>query len=203
MNQVIIRPVTEAEFFQTEHITREAFWNLYKPGCDEHLVLHNLRKSAGYIPDLDLVAINGDDIVGHCISTRAAIIDTYDQAHEVLCLGPISVSPESQNRGIGSKLMHHSTTTAKHLNFPGMILFGDPVYYHRFGFRSAAEFGIQTKDGKHFDAFMALELQEDGFRKIQGRFYEDDAFNASAEELQAFEKRFPPRVGGKPTLPIE
>jgi len=201
--EVFIRQTTETEFHQTEHITREAFWNLYKPGCDEHLVLHNLRKSESYIPKLDILAEYQDEIIGHCISTLAHVIDDKNDTYEVLCVGPISVLPPSQKHGIGSQLMRHTIAVAKNLEYAGMILFGDPAYYHRFGFRNAAEFGIQTKDGKNFEAFMGLELQENGFANIQGKFHEDKAFEVDEKELAEFEKRFPRREKSAPRKPIK
>ena len=73
--RIHIRKTTVDDFSQTENLTRESFWNVYKPGCDEHLVLHNLRKSESYIGELDLVALFEGEIIGHIISTKPKIID--------------------------------------------------------------------------------------------------------------------------------
>lgn len=186
-----IRNTTEADYFKTEYLTREAFWDVYKPGCDEHLVLHNIRKSNCYVKELDFVAIKNDEIIGHIICTRAKVIDTQNKEHEVLCMGPLCVLPRFQKEGIGSKLMIRTISGARKLGFPGMILFGNPAYYHRFGFKNAAVYGITTKDGQNFDPFMALELQDDGFMNIKGKFFEDSIFETNPEELAEFEKNFP------------
>lgn len=186
-----IKKATIKDFQITENLTREAFWNIYKPGCDEHLVLHNIRKSECYIPDLDLIALSNHTIVGHVISTKAKIADSNHKISEVLCLGPLSVLPAVQNRGIGSALMRYSIQKASKLGFSGIILYGNPQYYHRFGFKNAMEFGISTKEGLNFDPFMALELQRDGFLNISGRFFEDDVFETQNHELIEFEKHFP------------
>ena len=186
-----IRIATERDFPQTENITRESFWNLYMPGCDEHLILHNLRNSKCYIPALDLVAVFENEIVGHVITTKATVLDSLSNEHEVLCLGPISVLPEFQKKGIGSKLMTNSISLAKKSGFSGMILFGNPEYYHRFGFRNAIEYNITTKDGQNFEPFMALELHYNGLAGIKGRFFEDDVFEIQEEDLIEFEKKFP------------
>jgi predicted N-acetyltransferase YhbS len=188
---VFIRRTTENYFSQTEHITREAFWNLYKPGCDEHLVLHNLRKSRSYISNLDLVAVAGNEVIGHIISTKAKVIDLHDNAHEVLCAGPFSVLPEFQKQGIGSKLMNKTIEVARELGYAGIILFGNPDYYHRFGFRNAAEYNITTKDAQNFEPFMALKLQNKGLTNVNGRFFEADEFETDPDELTEFEKQFP------------
>lgn len=157
--EILISRTTAKDFFQTENITRESFWNLYKPGCVEHLILHNMRKGKAYISRLDLVAVFENEIVGHIISTKAKVIDSQNKEYEILCLGPFSILPKFQKKGIGSKLLNESIIVAKKLGYIGMILLGNPEYYHRFGFRNAKEYGITTKDGKNLEPFMALELQ--------------------------------------------
>ena len=186
-----IQTTTEKDFPQTENLTREAFWNVYKPGCEEHLILHNIRNSACYITELDLVAVFEDKIIGHIISTKAKVIDSLNKEHEILCVGPLSVLPEFQKQGIGSELMNNSITIAKELGFSGMILFGNPEYYHRFGFRNAQVYSITTKDYQNFEPFMALELQNEVLTTINGRFFEDDVFETQDEDLIEFEKKFP------------
>jgi hypothetical protein len=71
-----------------------------------------------------------------------------------------------------------------------MILFGNPNYYHRFGFIKSEKFGIQTKEGKNFDPFMAKELKKGGLQKIRGKFYEDKSFTVDLAELNKFEQQF-------------
>ncbi len=188
---IIIKQTEKGFFFQTENLTREAFWNLYKPGCDEHLVLHNIRKSENYIKELDLVAFFNQQLIGHIISSKAKVIDSMNLEHEILCVGPISVLPEFQNKGIGSELIEYSISLARRLGFIGMILFGNPDYYHRFGFKNAKEFEITTKDLQNFEPFMALQLQEKGMEKLKGKFYEDTAYRIDQSELTVFEKKFP------------
>lgn len=189
--KVLIQEAIGKDFSLTENITREAFWNIYKPGCNEHLVLHNIRNTKSYISELDLVAIFENEVIGHILSTKAKVVDSSNNEHEVLCVGPLSVLPEFQKKGIGSELMNYSITVAKASGFSGMILFGNPAYYHRFGFRNAQEYGISTKDGQNFEPFMALELQNNGLANIKGRFFEDDAFEPDPEDLIEFEKKFP------------
>ncbi len=188
---LLIKQISENDFAITENITREAFWNVYKPGCSEHLVLHNLRKSQSYIKELDLVAFYNDKIVGHIISTKAKVVDSLNKEYEVLCVGPLSVLPDFQKKGIGGKLLEESIKIARRLGFRGMILFGNPAYYHRFGFRNAKEFEITTKDDQNFEPFMALELFTNALTDVKGRFVEDESFNVNEDELNEFEKQFP------------
>lgn len=200
--EIIIRKTDKINYYQTENLTREAFWNLYRSGCDEHLVLHQLRESNSYVEELDLIAIYEGEIIGHVISTKAHVIDTENKEHEVLCVGPIAILPEFQNKGIGTKLLDFSISVAGKLGYTGMILFGNPDYYHRFGFRNAQEFGITTKEGLNFEPFMVLVLQENGMEEINGKFYEAKAFTINEKELDKFEKKFPEKIKGKPKIDL-
>lgn len=194
------RTTAKSEYYETENTTREAFWNLYKPGCDEHLVLHQLRLSGSYIEELDHVAIYNGKIIGHVISTRALIIESTNNQHQVLCVGPLSVLPLFQSKGVGSQLLNYSIAEARKQGYCGMILFGNPNYYHRFGFVNAQKYGITTRDGKNFEPFMALELRTKGFDYIKGKFFEDDAFITNENELEVFEKKFSEKLKGKPKI---
>ena len=94
MMNMIIRRETENDYRTVEELTREAFWNLYVPGCTEHFVLHNLRKSRDFIPELDFIAEKEGQIVGNIVYSRGIIRDAQGAEHTVLCFGPVSVLPE-------------------------------------------------------------------------------------------------------------
>ena len=188
---LICRQASEKDFKECENITREAFWDVYKPGCDEHLVLTKIRKSNCYVRELDLLAIEDEIIIGHIICTKAKVIDARNNEYGVLCVGPFSIMNNQQRKGYGSKLMEYCIFKAKEMGYAAMILFGNPNYYNRFGFRNAGEYGITTKEGMNFDPFMAKELQKDGLKEIQGKFYEDESYFVDAAELNKFEEQFP------------
>jgi predicted N-acetyltransferase YhbS len=189
--EIKIRPTKKTEFKDTEILTRESFWDLYKPGCDEHFVLYKIRTSKCYIGELDLIITDGEKITGHIICTKAKVIDPMNNENMVLCVGPFSIMNEYQRKGYGSKLMEYCIEKSKYLGYSAMILFGNPDYYQRFGFKNAIEYGISTKEGRNFEPFMARELQKDGLKRIHGKFYEDESFSVEADELIEFEKQFP------------
>ena len=188
---VHIRLETPSDFRETETFTREAFWDLYKPGCDEHFIVHNLRNIAAFVPELDFVATFDNKIIGNIIYSKAKVIDDQNIEHEVLCMGPLSVLPSYQKKGVGSKLIEHSTDKARDMGFKGVILFGNPDYYHRFGYCNAQNYNMSTSDGHNYDAFMALELYENSLQGIEGKFYADPVFVTDNKELEEFEKEFP------------
>lgn len=188
---ISIRPEEESDYRAVENLTREAFWDVYKSGCDEHLVVHNLRKTPAFIKELSFVARDKDKIVGSIIYSKARVVKDENMEFEVLCMGPIGVLPSYQRQGIGSLLMRHSIEKAKQSGYKAIIIFGNPDYYHRFGFRNAGEYGIQTSWGGNLEAFMALELCVGGLNGISGKYYEDEAFKVDKDELEAFERGFP------------
>lgn len=93
-----LRTEQPADYRETENVTREAFWNLYSPGCCEHYLLHVMRDSPAFVPELDLVAERDGRIVGNVVSLRAVLHGDDGTDCEVLSLGPISVLPECQRR---------------------------------------------------------------------------------------------------------
>ena len=187
---ITIRHEKKEDYFEVEYMTREAFWDLYKPGCDEHLLVRQIRKSKAFLPELDYVAVDGNTIVGNIIYTKAIIEGESGQA-TVLCMGPLTVLPSQQRMGIGSSLLRHTVEKAREIGYLAIVIFGSPAYYHRFGFRDAREYRIQTSDGDNFDAFMVLDLSDNGLTNISGRFFEDSAFQIDKKDLDEYEKRFP------------
>jgi len=139
---ILIRRERQEDFRETEVLTREAFWDIYKPGCDEHLIVHRLRESPAFVRELDLVACEGALIVGNIMYSRAQVLGPDGKVREVLCLGPVSVLPEYQGRGIGGCLIKESIARARKLGFLGVFLMGNPDYYSKFGFRKTEEFGV-------------------------------------------------------------
>ncbi len=186
----MLRTEEPRDYPAVELLTRDAFWDVYKPGCDEHYLVHILRKTDAFIRELSIVAEDGN-IVGHVMLSRANIEDDAKVRHEALCLGPISVHPERQGQGIGTLLMRQAKLSAKGLGFRGILLYGNPSYYERFGFLNAEAFGITTATGQNFDEFMALELFPNSLSGIRGRFFYDKAFEIDPNEVERFDVQFP------------
>jgi predicted N-acetyltransferase YhbS len=188
---ITLRVEKEKDFRTVENLTREAFWNVYRPGCSEHFILHRLRNSPAFIKELDFVAELDGKIVGNIVYSKGIVVDKTDTRHEVIGFGPLSVLPAYQRQGIGSKLIEHTVEIAKEMGFKAIIIFGDPSYYHRFGFENAAKFNIQTAEGENLEPFMVKELYAESLQGITGRFFENSAFNVNEEEFELFDKDFP------------
>lgn len=200
-----IRLESPADYRIVEELTREAFWKNTDRGVtiDEHLLVHKLRKSHIFVPDLDYVAEIDGRIVGNVMYSKSKIVAEGKQEYEVLTFGPLSVLPEYQNQGVGKALMQFTITEAKRLGYTAIVFCGEPDYYPRLGFRRAAEFGLTYADGGTFDAFMAMELVPGALCIKGGKFFEDPVFHTmTKEELKAFDQDFSPKVP-RPVVPID
>ncbi|MDR2595760.1 MAG: N-acetyltransferase [Treponema sp.] len=188
--EVLLRLEEEKDYNSVENLTREAFWNVYKPGCDEHLLVHNIRKTKEFIKDLDYVAVLKDEIVGNIVYAKAKIIG-IDKEYDVITFGPVSVLPMYQKKGIGKNLIEHTITKAKEMGFNAVIIYGNPKYYERFGFKNSKEYKITDMEGNYNNALMVLELQPKSLENINGKFFEGEAYKVDKKELEIFEKNFP------------
>jgi putative acetyltransferase len=187
-----IRREKAGDYRAAEALTRAAFWNVHVPGCQEHFILHNLRRSADFIPELDFVAVADGQIVGHIVFSHSHILDEAGGKHAAITFGPVSVLPARQRQGVGSALIRHSLAVAKELGYRAVCIYGDPRYYSRFGFRCAEKYDIGTADGKFAVALLALELTPGALGSPGGRFVESPAFEVDEAEFEAYEKTFPP-----------
>ncbi len=110
-----LRNENSSDYKIVEELTREAFWNHYVPGCDEHYLMHIIRDSEAFIKELDFVAEADGKIIGNIVYTKAKIVADDGTSQEVLSFGPLSVLPEFQGKGIGGMLVEHTKTIAKEL----------------------------------------------------------------------------------------
>ncbi len=186
----VIRNAKESEYRLTEEIIREAFWNNFQPGADEHFVLHNLRTSADSIQELDLVAEVDGRIVGSIVYSKSVIDNDHGLRKDVITFGPVGILPEYQKRGLGEQLIKESILKATGLGYPAILIYGDPRYYHKFGFRCAEKFDITREDGKYAVALMALPLKENALANASGRFVESESFKYAEKDLERFEENF-------------
>jgi len=190
--EIIIRPENEEDYYIVENLTRKAFWEFpgRSQGCDEHYLLHILRKDSVFIKELDYVALVDGEIVGNIIYTKGKVVDEKNVEYETISFGPVSVLPDYQRKGIGSKLIEFTLKKAKELGYRAVIIYGHPEYYPRFGFRDAREHNITTPDGNNFDAFMVCELYAGALNGITGRFFLSPLFQMNQDEVKEFDKRF-------------
>lgn len=189
-----LRLENEKDYFEVENLTREAFWNVYRPGCNEHLVLNKVRQSDSFIKDLDYVLIEDGKIVGNIVYTKMFAGSERKMSDEVIAFGPISVHPDFQRKGLGKKMIDYTLDKAKNLGYKAVLITGDNRYYNPLGFASAGRYHVYLPGTSKDDEaafFMARELEE-GYLVNNGGIYDfDTCFHVSEEELEVFERKFP------------
>jgi len=195
---VDIRPVEVEEFRATEELIREAFWNHFQPGADEHFIAHSLRNSSDYLPELDLVAISSGNLVGSIVYSKSKI-QTEDgrTLTDVITFGPLGVLPEYRNRGIAAKLIQESIRLAKLQGFRAVIIQGDPRFYGKLGFRCGEKYDLTNSEGQFCVGLMAYELYPGALDGTGGCFSESEAFGVSEEALAEFDASFPVKEKGE------
>lgn len=195
----IIRLEEEKDYLEVEHVVRDAFWNVYRPGCNEHLVAHNLRKSPGFIKELDFVIERQGEIIASIMYSFVELQMDNGERIDFIGFGPVAVRPDCQGEGLGKTLILHSMKKAEQLGFEAVFITGNSRYYHRFGFESASRFGIFLDDNRdgEFTFFMVKPLVHGVLTGMGGLLKFDKSFEPSKEETEDFDKKFPERVKEK------
>ena len=178
----IIRVEEKKDYGRVEEVTKLAFSEPDRVergqiGCPyEHWMVNELRKRDG-IMELSLVAEVKGSVVGHIICSKAEV-RTEDAKLSVLNIGPISVLPECQRKGIGKALIQAMIEKATELGYGAILFFGRPEYYPQFGFKEATVFDVTDSEGYNYPSFMGMELIPGYLEKVRGgRFYESDIYN--------------------------
>ena len=191
-----IRLEREQDWRTVEELTREAFWNKYRPGCMEHYVVHCYRRRPEFVRELDCVAEEDGRIVGHIMYSRACIDADDGRTVPIFIFGPVSVLPEKQGQGIGSRLIRHTLELAERMGCGAVAITGNPDYYHRFGFVSGSALGI-FYDGvpreEEAPFFMVKELKPGFLRGVTGVYRDPEGYLVDDAEVEAFDAGFPPK----------
>lgn len=127
-----------------------------------------LRDSDTFVPELSLVAEIGNEIVGHILFTKIKIEDDNKNEFESLALAPMAVKPDMQKKGIGGQLIRAGLNKARELNFKSVIVLGHKHYYPKFGFVPTYKWNIKSPFDVPADAFMGIELIDDGLKNMYG-----------------------------------
>lgn len=208
---MIIRLERPEDWREVENLTREAFWNVYRPGCTEHYVLNQYRSNPDFIPELDFVMEEDGRLMGHVMFSKAELVCDDDPVSPVAAgrrvaswtFGPISIHPEYKRRGYGLKLLQYALGKARGLGVGFICMEGNIDFYKHAGFGLASRLGI------HYHAepresevpyFLAQELIP-GWLKAhgiagatycppKGYFVADD----NPEDFEAYESTFPPKT---------
>lgn len=195
-NDCIIRLEKTEEHRETEVLVRDAFWNVYRPGCLEHYVLNQLRNDKEFVPELNFVMEKDGRLIGQNMFMRAAIKADDGSDLPIMTMGPICISPELQGQGYGKRLLDYSLEKAAELGCGALCFEGNINFYGKSGFTYASEFGIRyhgLPEGADASFFLCKELKKGYLDGISGEYTPPKGYFVDEAEAEEFDKQFPPK----------
>ena len=191
MNNYSIRVEEERDYLAVESLVRQAFWNVYRPGCTEHYVLHHLRHCPEFVPELAFVMEADGKIIGQNVFVKAQISKSNGTAFPILTMGPICIANEYKRKGYGKILLDYSLEKAKALGYGAVCFEGNIDFYGKSGFDYASKFGIKyhgLPEGMAADFFLCKELKPGYLDGITGVYATPKAYFVAEENPEDFEK---------------
>ncbi len=194
INDYIIRPERADEYREIEELVRESFWNVYRPGCSEHYVLHVLRDDPAFVRELDFVMEMDGRPIGQNMFMRTGINADDGRDIDVLTMGPICIAPELKRKGFGKKLLDYSLERAAEMGFGAVLFEGNINFYGKSGFDYARRFGIRYHDMPE-DAdqsfFLCRELIPGYLDGVTGVYRTPRGYYVDDTNVEVFDKGFP------------
>lgn len=192
--KITIRPETKDDYRNVENLTRESFWNVYRPGCQEHYVLHCYRKDPAFVPELDLVMEVDGKLIGQVMYVRSEIQCDDGRILPIMTFGPICIAPEYKRQGYGKRLLDGSMEKAKKMGANALAITGNIDFYGKSGFVPAKTKGVRYADDPEADYFLIKELTPGFLDGISGTYRDPDGYFVCEKDpkgFEAFEAAFP------------
>ena len=193
-NDYTIRLEKKEENRKVENLVREAFWNVYRPGCSEHFVIHVLRDDPAFVRELDFVMEKDGELIGQNMFMHTVINADDGRVIPVLTMGPIGITPELKRRGYGKKLLDFSLEKAAAMGFGAVLFEGNIGFYGKSGFDYARNFGIRYHDlpeGADDSFFLCKELTPGYLNGITGVYQTPQGYYVDDADVEEFDKDFP------------
>ena len=211
MSNYIIRLEEQKDYRDVENLVRESFWNVYRPGCSEHYVIHVLRDDPAFVPELDFVmhlSVQENDPGDHSVAEQDGMLigqnmfmKTVIEADDgreipVLTMGPIGITPELKRKGYGKKLLDYCLEKATEMGFGAVLFEGNIGFYSHCGFDYASKFGIRYHDlpeDADSSFFLCRELIPGYLDDVTGVYQTPQGYYVKDEDVEEFDKQFPPK----------
>ncbi len=193
-NDYTIRLEEKKDYRAVENLVRESFWNVYKPGCSEHYVIHVLRDDPAFIPELDFVMEQDGRLIGQNMFMKTIIEADDGRTVDVLTMGPIGIIPELKRKGYGKALLDYSLEKARSMGVGAVLFEGNIDFYRHCGFTFAREFGIRYHDlpeDADSSFFLCKELIPGYLDEVTGVYQTPQGYYVKDEEVDEFDKGFP------------
>ena len=193
-NDYTIRSEKPEDYGKVENLIRESFWNVYRPGCSEHYVMHTLRDDPAFIKELDFVMEKDGKIIGQNMFMKTIIKTDDGKDVPVLTMGPICITPELKRKGYGKILLDYSLEKATNLAFGAVLFEGNIDFYGKSGFDYAYKFGIRYHDlpeDADSSFFLCKELICGYLDTVTGVYYTPQGYYVKDSDVEEFDKTFP------------
>ncbi len=195
-NDYIIRREEISEYREVENLVRESFWNVYRPGCSEHYVIHVLRDDPAFVPELDLIMEREGRLIGQNMFVKAVIQKDGGGEIPVLTMGPIGIDPEFRHMGYGKALLDCSLERAASLGYGAVLIEGNIDFYGKSGFDKAESFGIRyhgLPEGADASFFLCRELIPEYLSDVIGEYSTPSGYFVDDADVEEFDRGFPPK----------
>ena len=196
-NNITFRLEKEKDHREVENLVRESFWNVYRPGCLEHYVLHQLRTDNDFVPELNFVMEKDGKIIGQNVFVRTVIKADDGRDIPIMTMGPICITPELKRQGYGKLLLDYSLEQAAKLGCGALCFEGNIDFYGKSGFDYASKFGIRyhgLPEGEDASFFLCKELIPGYLNEITGVYATPESFFVDEQEAEKFDAEFPYKV---------
>lgn len=190
----VIRLEREEEQLEVEELVRESFWNVYRPGCLEHYVLHQLRNDPAFVRELDFVMEMDGRLIGQNMFMHAEISADDGRNIPIMAMGPICIHPDFQRRGCGKILLDYSIERAAELGCGALCFEGNIAFYGKSGFTYASRFGIRyhgVPEGEDASFFLCRELLPGYLDGVTGEYSPPAGYFVDEAEAEEYDKNFP------------
>ena len=195
-SDVTIRLEEMNDHNNVENLVRESFWNVYRPGCSEHYVIHVLRDDPAFVRELDYVMEQNGKIIGQNMFMKTIINADDGREIPVLTMGPICITPELKRKGYGKMILDFTLEKAAEMGFGAVLFEGNIAFYGKSGFDYASKFGIRYHDlpeGADSSFFLCKELIPGYLENISGVYQTPKGYYVKDEDVEKFDKNFPPK----------
>ena len=193
-NGYTIRLEKKEDYREVENLVRESFWNVYRPGCSEHYVIHVLRDDPAFVRELDFVMEKDGRLIGQNMFMKTVIEADDGSVVNVLTMGPIGITPELKRKGYGKALLDFSLKIAAELGYGAVLFEGNIGFYGKSGFDYASRFGIRYHDlpeDADSSFFLCKELIPGYLDGITGVYQTPQGYYVKDEDVEEFDKDFP------------
>lgn len=191
---MIIRREEEKDYKTIETLVRDSFYNVYKPGCEEHYLIHTLRNNKDFVKELDYVLIEDNKIIGQNVFVKAYINCDNGDKLEILTMGPLSIHPDYQRKGYGKKLLDFTLEKAKELGYKAVCIEGNIDFYKHCGFKFARDYNLRyhgLPEGIDTSFFLCNELIKGSLENVKGEYVSPNAYHIDTKKAEEFDKTFP------------